>query len=83
MKQLNAFDKRSQSIYRFDGWASANEFKPPKFDIVVCKDGLGKQQRGWWTGFDWDFGRKRIQEPIYWRRELEYLGSNHERQIDG
>lgn len=70
---LQAFSKHSKDIYRFDGWALCEEYKPPKFDIVVIKDVNGRQQRGWWTGYCWDFGKKRIAEPQYWRRELEYL----------
>jgi len=74
--QLHAFDKRSKEIYCHNGWAAAKDYKPPKFDIVLCKDNRGRQQRGWWTGNHWDFGHKRIQEPVFWRREFEYLVEN-------
>lgn len=65
--------KRPKEIFKYDGWASCEEHKPIQFDLVIVKDKNNNIQRGWWTGYVWDFGSKRILEPVYWRTEDIYI----------
>ncbi len=41
---------------------------PRDYDLVLCKDAKGFTQRGWWNGYDWDFGKRKIGEVVAWKR---------------
>lgn len=50
-------------------WFYISDKRPVKFDLVVIEDENGKQQKGWWTGYKFDFGYKRISNPVKWRKD--------------
>lgn len=71
-KKRGAVPNKPKEVFKYNGWASCDHDKPREFDIVLIKDEKNRIQRGWWTGFAWDFGRKVISKPTFWRLEDIY-----------
>ena len=73
-KRLKGTTKtRDRHKFGEDGWAKCEDYKPVWFELVLLSDATGKTQRGWWTGTIWDFGARRIGDPVKWRNESEYV----------
>ena len=52
------------------GWIDAVKYKPERsihFDLLMLMDDKGKTQQGWWTGLEWDYHPKKINNIIKWR----------------
>lgn len=45
-------------------WVSLAERKPITFDLVTFRDADGKEQPGWWDGWGYNFGNRRIGDPV-------------------
>lgn len=49
-------------------WHSLETNKPPHFDLVMFKDEQGKEQAGWWDGWQCCFRVQKIGTPIEYKR---------------
>jgi len=62
-------------VFDKEGWADAEKYKPIEYDLVELKDKQGKKQNGWWTGYHWDYGIKKINTITHWRQTKTYVSS--------
>ena len=49
-------------------WNKVEDSKPLAFSLVEVKDTNGKVQCAWWTGGIWEYGRRRGDKVIEWRK---------------
>jgi len=51
-----------------DGWILFETHKPKEFSLVIVQNQVHEEQLGWWTGYTWDYGRKKIKgDPYRWK----------------
>lgn len=62
----------------FRDWVSAEEKKPPIFDLVCILFDNEKTQPGWWTGHVWDSGKDFIgKNVVAWKMVMVHGVQSH------
>ena len=54
-----------------DGWADVSKYLPILYDLMLLKDGAGKNLVGWYSGSQWDGLRYKGQNVTHWKRKMD------------